>query len=57
MGHWAQNQTSTMAIPALWPEHYKKWVRWTEKKKNRHGAGSGVILDEGTVTDVLSGVL
>ncbi len=33
MGHWAQNQASAMAIPVLWPEPYRKWVRWTEEKK------------------------
>ncbi len=38
MGHWAQNQASAMAIPVLWPEPCRKWVRWTEEKKHRHGA-------------------
>ncbi len=33
MGHWAQNQASAMAIPVLWPEPCRKWVRWTEEKK------------------------
>ncbi len=37
-GHWAQNQASAMTIPVLWPEPYRKWVRWTEEKKHRHGA-------------------
>ncbi len=36
--HWAQNQASAMAIPVLWPEPCRKWVRWTEEKKHRHGA-------------------
>ncbi len=40
MGHWAQNQASAMAIPVLWPEPYRKWVRWTEEKKHHHGAGN-----------------
>ncbi len=60
MGHWAQTQASAMAIPVLWPEPCRKWVRWTEEKKHRHGAvteGSGEILDEGMVSDLLSGVL
>ncbi len=33
MGHRAQNQASAMAIPVLWPEPCRKWVRWTEEKK------------------------
>ncbi len=41
MGHGAQNQASNMAIPVLWPEPYRKWVRWTEeKKKVQHWAGN-----------------
>ncbi len=38
MGHWAQNQASALAIPILWPEPCRKWVRWTEEKKHQHGA-------------------
>ncbi len=38
MGHWAQNQASAMAISVPWPEPCRKWVRWTEEKKHRHGA-------------------
>ncbi len=38
MGYLAQNQASVMAIPVLWPEPCRKWVRWTEEKKHRHGA-------------------
>ncbi len=38
MGHWAQNQASALAFPVLWPEPCRKWVRWTEEKKHRHGA-------------------
>ncbi len=26
MGHWAQKQTSAMAIPVLWPEPCRRWV-------------------------------
>ncbi len=40
MGHWARNQASAMAITVLWAEPYRKWVRWTEEKKHRHGAGN-----------------
>ncbi len=40
MGHWAQNQGSAMSIPVLWPEPCRKWERWTEEKKHRHGAGN-----------------
>ncbi len=61
MGHWAQNQASAMAIPVLWPEPCRKWVRWTEDKKHRHGAVNlkdvERFLDEGMVSDLLSGVL
>ncbi len=38
MGHWALDQASAMTIPVLWPEPYRKWVRWTEEKKHQHGA-------------------
>ncbi len=38
MGHWAQNESFTIAVSVLWPEPYRKWVRWTEEKKHRHGA-------------------
>ncbi len=40
MGPWTQNQASALAIPVLWPEPSRKWVRWTEEKKHRHGAGN-----------------
>ncbi len=40
MGHWAQNQASAMSIPVLWPEPCRKWEKWTEEKKHRHGAGN-----------------
>ncbi len=33
MCHWAQNQASALAIPVLWPERCRRWVRWTEEKK------------------------
>ncbi len=29
---------SAMAIPVLWPEPCRKWVRWTEEEKHRNGA-------------------
>ncbi len=38
MGHWAQNQASALAIPVLWPEPCRRWVRWTEEKKHCHRA-------------------
>ncbi len=59
MGHWAQTQASAMAIPVLWPELCRKWVRWREEAPtwSCESKGSGVILDEGTVSDLLSGVL
>ncbi len=40
MGHWPQNQASAIAISVLRPEPCRKWVRWTEEKKHRHGAGN-----------------
>ncbi len=39
MSNWAQNEASAMAFPVLWPEPWE-WVRWTEEKKHRHGAGN-----------------
>ncbi len=33
-----QNQASAMTIPVLWTEPCRKWVRWTEEKKHRHGS-------------------
>ncbi len=59
MGHWAQNQASAMFIPVLWPEPCRTWVRWTEEAPSWSGEskGSGEILDEGMVSDLLSGVL
>ncbi len=35
---FTQNESSAMAVPVLWPEPCRKWVRWTEEKKHRHGA-------------------
>ncbi len=38
----------------------RKCVRWTEEKKQQRSwesEGSGVILDEGMVSDLFSGVL
>ncbi len=58
MGHWAQNQASAMAIPVLWPEPCRN--EWGEMKAptwSWESEGSGVILDEGMVSDLLSGVL
>ncbi len=55
MGHWSQNQASAMAIPVLWPEACRKWVEWTEEKTC--SCESGVILDEGMVSDVFQKVL
>jgi len=90
MGHWAQNQASAiMAIPVLWPEPCRRWVRWPEPCRrwvlwpepcrrwvrwpepcrrwvrwseeapswSCESEGSGVILDEGMVSDLVSGVL
>ncbi len=58
MGHWAQNQ-AYMAIPVLWPEPWRRWVNWREEAPSWicESKGSGVILDEGMVSDLLSGVL
>ncbi len=45
-----------LVIPVLWPETCRRWVRWTEEKKLWIWR-SGVILDEGMVSDLVSGVL
>ncbi len=45
-----------LAIPVLWPEPCRRWVRWTEEEKLWIWR-SGVILDEGMVSDLGSGVL
>ncbi len=61
MCHWAQNQASAMAIfqssdlnPIAneWSELREEALSWSWESK-----GSGVILDEGMVSDLLSGVL
>ncbi len=60
MGHWAQNQASAMVIPVLWPEPCREWVmNWREEAPSWscESEGSGEILDEGMVSDLLSGVL
>ncbi len=60
MGHWAQNQASAVAIPVLWAEPYRKWgLNWREAPPtwSWESKGPGVILDEGMVSDLLSGVL
>jgi len=41
--------------PNPWPEPYRRWLGWTEKKK--HQQGSGEILYGGMVSDLLSVVL
>ncbi len=58
IGPWAQNQ-AYMAIPVLWPEPCRTWVNWREEAPSWicESKGSGVILDEGMVSDLLSGVL
>ncbi len=57
MGHRAQNQASGMAIPVLWPK--MSVVNWREEALSWswESKGSEVILDEGMVSDLLSGVL
>ncbi len=61
MGHWAQNEYFTMAVSVLWPEPCRRWVRWTEEKKHRHGAVNLKDLErfcmKKMVSDLLSGVL
>ncbi len=61
MGHWAQNESFTMAVPVLWPEPCRTWVRWTEEKQHRHGAVNLKDLErfwmEKMVSDLLSCVL
>ncbi len=52
MGHWAQNQASAMAIPVsdLNPVENE----WGElKRRSCESEGSGVILDEGMVSDLV----
>ncbi len=62
IGHWAQNQASAMLIPVLWPEPCRKRVGELKRREDVpswscESKGSGVILDEGVVSDLLSGVL
>ncbi len=53
----AEHKTKLLlVIPVLWPEPCRRWVRWTEEKKLWIWR-SGVILDEGMVSDLVSGVL
>ncbi len=55
---WVTEHWSDIHIPVIWPEPYRKWV--SELKRSTwscESEGSGVILDEGTVSDLLSGVL
>ncbi len=58
IGPWAQNQ-AYMVIPVLWPEPCRRWVNWREEAPSWscESKGSGVILDEGMVSDILLGVL
>ncbi len=62
MGHRAQNQASAMVTPVFWAEPYRKWVELTEENAKSpswicESKGSGVILDEGMISDLLSVVL
>ncbi len=61
MGHWAQNESFTIAVSVLWTEPYRKWVGWTEEKKHRHEAVNLKDLErfcmKKMVSDLLSGVL
>ncbi len=45
-----------LVIHVLWSEPCRTWVRWTEEEKLWIWR-SGVILDEGMVSDLVSGVL
>ncbi len=60
MGHWAQNHASA-GHSVLWPEPCRKMseVNWREEAPSWscESEGSGEILDEGMVSDLLSGVL
>ncbi len=60
-GHWAQNQASAMTIPVLWPEPCRKIseVNWREEAPSWSCdlKDLEVILDEGMVSDLLSGVM
>ncbi len=56
MGHWAQNQASAMAIQSFDLNPVEN--EWGElKRRSCESEGSGEILDEGMVSDLLSGVL
>ncbi len=61
MRHWAQNQASAMAIPdhLTWTMYKMSEVNWREEapRWSSESKGSGEILDEGMVSDLLSGVL
>ncbi len=60
MGHWAQNQASAMPFQSsdLNPIE-NSGVNWRGEAPSWscESKGSGVILDEGMVSDLLSGVL
>ncbi len=51
------HQASAMTIPVLWPEPMSE-VNWREEAPSWscESKGSGEILDEGMVSDLLSGV-
>ncbi len=61
MGHWAQNEYFTIAVSVLWPETLQKMseVNWREEAPSWscESEGSGEILYEEMVSDLLSGVL
>ncbi len=55
-----EHTTKPLQWPFLWPEPCRKWVgvNWREApSRSWESKGSGVILDEGMVSDLLSGVL
>ncbi len=37
-GSLSTNEYFIIAVSVLWPEPCRRWVRWTEEKKHRHGA-------------------
>ncbi len=60
MDHWAQNQASAgYSSPLTWTLKKMSEVNWREEAPtwSCESEGSGVILDEGMVSDLLSGVL
>ncbi len=59
MRHWAQNQASAgHSSPLTWNLYKMSGVNWREAPTwSRESKGSGEILDEEMVSDLLSGVL